>query len=254
MRRGAGASLPALLLCLAAATIHAQTPDRLTATEKAAGWRLLFDGTTLTGWRGLGLDTVPSAHWQVDRGAIRKVPAALVAKGPDGKPVSGADLMTVDSFTDFEFAFEWKVAPGANSGVKYNVSEQFSRAHGSSHAALGFEYQVEDDSLGDDITVESHRAAALYDLMAPNALKALRPVGQWNTGRIVFRGNHGEQWLNGAKVLDFELGSPHFDSLVSTSKYRTIPGFADRRTGHIVLQDHNDEAWYRNLRIRVFDH
>ncbi len=242
----------ALIAALAAnATAVAQAPDKLTAAERAAGWRLLFDGHSFAGWRGLGYDSVPTAHWRIVDGAIEKVASGKVARLPDGQPAQGGDLMTTDTFRNFELAFQWKVAPGSNSGVKYNVSEELSMAKAVNHAALGFEYQVLDDALNSDNKVPSHRAGALYDLIPPNAAKHLRPVGQWNDGRIVFRGNHGEHWLNGAKIVDFDLGTPRMDSLLAKSKYRVIPGFADKRAGHIVLQDHGDEAWYRNIRIRV---
>ena len=228
-------------------------PNTLTAPERAAGWRLLFDGTTLTGWRGLGRDTVPTAHWVVERGAIRKVPSGKIPRQADGQPLAGGDLMTADTFGDFELSFEWRVAPGANSGVKYNVSEAFSLANAGNHAALGFEYQVLDDDRHEDGKLPSHRTAALYDLIEPNVQKQLRPVGEWNRSSIVFRGNRGEHWLNGAKVVEFELGTPRMDSLLAKSKYRTIPGFAERRRGHIVLQDHGDEVWYRTIKLRRLD-
>jgi hypothetical protein len=169
---------------------------------------------------------------------------------PDGQPASGGDLMTIETFGDFEFAFEWKATPGTNGGVKYNVSEAFSLKHAANHAALGFEYQVLDDSLNEDNEVPSHRAGALYDLLVPNSQKQLRPVGAWNSSRIVFRGNHGEHWLNGAKIVEFDLGTPQMDTALARSKYRSIPGFADRRAGHIVLQDHNEEVYFRSLKIR----
>jgi hypothetical protein len=224
--------------------------NTLTARERATGWKLLFDGKTLNGWRGLGYDSVPTAHWKVENGAIKKIASGNVPKMPDGQPANGGDLMTVDSFRDFELAFDWKVTPGANSGLKYNVSEEFSLAHASNHAALGWEYQVLDDSLSDDNKIPSHLAGSLYEMIAPNGKKHLNPVGQWNTARIVLRGTHGEHWLNGETILEFEIGSPQFDALYLKSKYRTIPGFADRRIGHLILQDHGDEAYFRNIKIR----
>ena len=248
--------LAALIVVGTAASAGAQDaerPNELTAAERAAGWRLLFDGKTLSGWRGLGYDSVPTAHWRVVDGAIEKIASGNVPKMPDGQPANGGDLMTVDTFRDFELSFEWKVAPGANSGVKYNVSEDFSLAHASNHAALGFEYQVLDDSLNEDNKLASHRAGALYDLVAPNDRKRLAPVGEWNRSRIVFRGMHGEHWLNGEKIVDFDLGTPLMDSLLKASKYHVIPGFADRRVGHIILQDHGDEAFYRDIKIRELD-
>ena len=107
-----------------------------------------------------------------------------------------------------------------------------------------------DDSLNDDNKVPSHRAGALYDLIPPNASKTLRPVGEWNSSLLVFRGNHGEHWLNGSKVVEFELGTPRMDSLLALSKYKNIKGFAQRRAGHIVLQDHGEEVYFRSIKIR----
>jgi hypothetical protein len=243
-----------LVACLAAGASAqparpAATPNQLSAAQQRAGWQLLFDGTTLRGWRGLGYDSVPAAHWQVVDGTIHKVPAGAVPRMPDGQPAAGGDLMTIGTWRDFELVFQWRVPPGANSGVKYNVSEEISQRT-ANHAALGFEYQVLDDSLNDDNKVATHRAGSLYDLIEPNAYKRLAPVGEWNRSVIVLRGNHGEHWLNGARIVAYDLGTPRFDSLLAASKYRGIAGFAERRAGHIVLQDHGDEVWYRNLKIR----
>lgn len=237
-------------LCALSVRAQAQAPNQLTTAERAAGWRLLFDGKTLKGWRGLGYDTVPTAHWKVANGAIQKIASGNVPKMPDGQPAVGGDLMTIDTFGDFEFAFEWKVATAANSGVKYNVDEAFSLKNASNHAALGFEYQVLDDSLSEDNKLPSHLAGALYDLLPPGSNKRLQPVGSWNSSRIVFKGKHGEHWLNGAKVVDFDLGTARMDSAIAKSKYRSIKGFADRRTGHVILQDHGDETFYRSIKIR----
>ena len=225
-------------------------PNGLSVRERSAGWRLLFDGATLAGWRGLGYDSVPSSHWNVVQGTIHKIPSGKVPKMPDGQPAAGGDLMTTSSFRDFELEFEWRVAPGSNSGVKYNVSEDMSLKYSGNHAALGFEYQVLDDELNDDNKVPSHRAGALYDLIPPNETKRLMPVGQWNRSVILMKRNHGEHWLNGTIVVRFDLETPRMDSLVAASKYKSIPGFADRREGHIILQDHNDEAWFRSMKLR----
>ncbi len=247
-----GVVVAALAAVLQTMPPAAARPNELTAAERATGWRLLFDGRTLSGWRGLGYDSVPTAHWKVADGAIEKIASGNVPKLADGQPAHGGDLMTVDSFGDFELAFEWKVAPGANSGVKYNVSERLSMSQAPNHAALGFEYQILDDDRHEDGKLPSHRAGALYDLIAPNARKHVRPVGEWNRSRIVFRGRHGEHWLNGEKIVEFDLGTPRMDSLIAASKYRSIPGFADRREGggHIVLQDHGDEAYFRSIKVR----
>ncbi len=227
-------------------------PNTLTDAERRAGWRLLFDGETFDGWRGLGYDSVPTAHWKIENGSIRKLADGQVPRLPDGQPAAGGDLMTRDTYRDFELTWDWKISRAGNSGVKYNVSEEISMANAPNHAALGFEYQMLDDSLHEDNKVPSHRTAALYDLIPPNANKgmALKQVGDWNRSTIVFRGNHGEHWLNGQKVVDFDLGTPLMDSLMAKSKYRDIKGFAQKRAGHIVLQDHVDEVFFRSIKIR----
>lgn len=159
--------------------------------------------------------------------------------------------MTMAVFEDFELAFEWKISPGGNSGVKYNVSEEMSVALASNHAALGFEYQILDDERHPDAKNGPNRtAAALYDLIGPSPRK-LHPVETFNTAKIVFLGAHGEHWLNGMKMVDFDLGSPGFQTLVANSKYKDIPRFAEKRKGHIVLQDHTDAVWFRSIKIRV---
>lgn len=224
--------------------------NTLTPAERAAGWQLLFDGTSLKGWRGLGRDTVPTAFWTVENGTIKKIASGDVPHAPDGQPLEGGDLLTDSTYRDFEFAWEWKISPGGNSGVKYNVSEQLSTTLEPRHAAKGFEYQMLDDDRHADGKLPTHRAGALYDLIAPNAKKRLRPVGEWNQSRIVFRGRHGEHWLNGAKVVEYELGSPRMTAALAASKYRVIPWFAERRRGPIVLQDHIEAVWFRDLKIR----
>ena len=222
------------------------------AEGQNGAWRSLFDGKTFNGWRGLGYDSVPTAHWTIENGAIKKIPAGQVARMPDGQPAKGGDLLTRETFGDFELSWEWKIGRGGNSGVKYNVSEEISVAASPNHAALGFEYQLLDDSLAEDNKIPSHRAGALYDMIAPSAV-TVKPAGEWNVSRLVYRGNHGEHWLNGTKVVEFELGTPRTDSLLAKSKYRNIKNFAQRRTGHIVLQDHGEEVYFRNIRIRVLN-
>ena len=237
-------------------------PNQLTRAERDAGWRLLFDGRTLAGWRGLGYPGVPEGHWTVEDGAIRKVANAKVAPAADGRRPPGGDLMTVATFRDFELSWDWKMSPAGNSGLKYNVSEELSGGQpsnvlrpatgspGVSHSAIGFEYQMIDDDRHSDGKLPTHRSGALYDLITPDARKELKPIGQWNHSRVVFVGTHGEHWLNGVKVVEYELGSRSLDSALAASKFRTMPWYGQRRTGHIVLQDHGDDAWFRNLKIR----
>ncbi|HEV7992493.1 MAG TPA: DUF1080 domain-containing protein [Gemmatimonadaceae bacterium] len=237
-------------------------PNQLTAAERAAGWRLLFDGRTLSGWRGVGYAGIPAGHWTVEDGAIKKVETNLVPKQPDGRPTPGGDIMTEATFRDFELSWDWKITPVGNTGLKYNVSEALSTGQpetalrpstgtpGASHSAVGFEYQMIDDDRHSDGKLPTHRSGALYDLITPNANKHVNTVGEWNHSAIVFRGSHGEHWLNGLKVVEYELGSPQMAAALAASKFKNIPWFAERRTGHIVLQDHSDEVYFRNIKIR----
>ncbi len=220
--------------------------------EGEDGWRLLFDGVSFDGWRGLGRETIPAEHWRIEDGTIRKVSSGTIPTAADGQPLEGGDIMTLEAFEDFELSLEWRVAPGANSGIKYNVSEAMSTAAEPVHAALGFEYQILDDDLHPDAANGPNRTAgALYDLLEPGDGKQLRPVGEFNEARIVMRGGHGEHWLNGTKVLEFDLDSDEFAARLAASKYAPIDEFAARRPGHIVLQDHGDDVWFRNIKIRV---
>ncbi len=224
--------------------------NQLTDEERQDGWQLLFDGTSLRGWRGLGRDTVPTAHWAVDSGAIHKIPSGQVPVQADGQPLGGGDLMTDATYGDFELAWEWKVAPGANSGVKYNVSEQLSTSIQPRNAAKGFEYQIIDDDRHPDGKLVRHKTGDLYDLLSSNERKRVRPVGEWNQSRILYRGTHGEHWLNGEKVVEYDLGTPRMTAALAASKYKDWSWFGERRRTPIVLQDHNDAVWFRSLKIR----
>ena len=231
-------------------------PNTLSSAERAAGWRLLFDGHSFAGWRGLGYDSVPTANWVVEKGTIRKIANKDVAKGVDGKRIPGGDLISDATFNDFELSWDWKITPAGNSGLKYNVSEELSMtapivSARPSHEAVGFEYQMLDDDRHSDGKLPTHRSGALYDMLVPSADKHLAPVGEWNHSRIVFVGNHGEHWLNGVKVVEYDLGTPRVDSAFAHSKFHTKPWYPQKRAGHIVLQDHGDEVYFRSIKIKA---
>lgn len=224
--------------------------NTLTEAEKAEGWSLLWNGVDFEGWRGVGLDQVPAGRWVVESGVIHKLAGGEVPRQADGQPVQGGDLMTISVFRDFELKFEWKIGPSGNSGVKYNVSEEMSRAFAPEHAAIGFEYQCFDDTAAYEPPITpAQTTASLYDLV-PAGPKTLKPVGEWNESRIVFQGNHGEHWLNAGKVVEFDLDTPDLTARVAASKFQKIPDFAAKRSGHIVLQDHVTAVWFRNIKIR----
>jgi hypothetical protein len=216
------------------------------------GWQSLFDGKTLHGWHALGYSTMPPGLWTVRDGVIEHLPKPKGAKQADGQPVVGFDLVSDSAYQDFELEWEWRISAAGNSGVKYNVSEQLSTTFPPTHAAKGWEYQMIDDDANSDNKMATHRTGALYDMIAPNEFKRVKPAGQWNRSRLVFRGTHGEHWLNGVRIVTFDLGTPAFDSAFAKSKYAAYPPwFPVRRKGQIVLQDHDDVVWFRSIRIRA---
>jgi 3-keto-disaccharide hydrolase len=219
---------------------NAPAPNTLTRAEASAGWKLLFDGKTDAGWRGFHRDKFPDEGWVVEDGAFRHT---------KGSSANAGDIITVGEYDNFEFQADWKIPPGGNSGIKYLISEDLIK---TGHAGLGFEMQVLDDDLNPDAKLGKNgnrTAGALYDLIAPKN-KVLKPVGQWNTVRLMIKSGHVEHWMNGGKILEFDIGSPEMKALIADSKYRVNPGFGEVRKGHILLQDHNEEVWYRSLKIR----
>jgi len=247
--------IPRILACLGlmlASEVRAQSVRNVvTRAERDAGWRLLFDGRTLHGWHALGLSHTPPGLWTVQDGAITHRGKQKDALQADGQPLSGFDLISDNSYQNFELSWEWKIETAGNSGVKYNVSEELSTTMQPKHAAKGWEYQVIDDERNDDNKITTHRTGSLYDIIAPNEKKRVHAAGEWNRSRVVFRGTHGEHWLNGEKIVEFELGTPAFDSAFAKSKYAQYPSwFPVRRKGQIVLQDHGDVVWYRDIKIR----
>jgi len=228
--------IPAVVLALSLApqppVASKPAPNTLTAAEKAAGWQLLFDGISLDAWRGYKRETLPDSGWELKDGALR-----TVAK------VKGVELITRKKFNDFEFTWEWRVAPGGNNGVKYLVTEERPQSP-------GHEYQMIDDAGYPGKLSPNHLTADFYDVLPAAADKPIRPAGEWNTSRIVVRGARVEHWLNGKHVLTYELGSAAVRAGVEKSKFKGHPGFGEKIAGHIMLTYHQDECWYRNLKIR----
>jgi Domain of Unknown Function (DUF1080) len=227
-----------VVLAVLASTAIADAPNTLTAAERADGWRLLFDGKTLSAWRGYKKADAAGTRWKVVDGAVC-VPRA------DGSDTLGErDIISRDVFEGFDLAFDWKVGPGSNSGLKYFVTENHD-------AAIGHEYQIIDDAKHEDAQVPGgeRQTASFYDVKAA-ASHPTRPIGEWNHSRVVVAGNHVEHWLNGKKVLEYELGSPDLAAAVSDSKFKDVAGFGTRQPGHILLQDHGDAVCFRSLKIK----
>jgi len=228
-------------------------PNSLTDAERREGWRLLFDGRTTDGWRSATSDSFPAKGWTIGDGL-------LTVQGASGaESAGGGDLLTRERFGSFELVVDFKITPGANSGIKYFVQPDLAPIDGTgakvaAGSAIGCEFQLLDDERHPDARLgrDGNRTlASLYDLIPAASAKKANPVGEWNTARIVARGAHVEHWLNGEKVLEYERGSDSFRRLVAESKYRNVPNFGEWPDGHVLLQDHGDEVSFRNLKIRV---
>jgi hypothetical protein len=216
--------------------------NRLTPEEEAAGWRLLFDGTTTVGWRGYNQDAFPTEGWHVDDGNL-----VVQETGTDEAGLGGS-IITEEQFDSFELTLEFKLAPVANSGVLYRVVER----EGAEIWHDAPEFQVIDDQAYIDmgtIDMRTHLTGDNYDLHAAPE-RASRPIGEWNQVRILVDGNHVEHWLNGQQTVEYDLLSPEWETLVAKSKFAGYPGYGRAPRGHIGLQDHGHEVRYRNIKIR----
>ena len=215
----------------------AESTNQLTAAEKKAGWILLFDGKSLNGWRGYKKPDTTGTRWQVEDGLLTVNPG-------NGSDTRGAlDIITAVQFDRFDLTWEWRIAEGGNSGLKYFVLEDLP-------SAIGHEYQLIDDERHADAKVGPHRqTAALYDVL-PAQNRPLKPAGQFNQSRIVSNGTTVEHYLNGTRVLQYELDSPALREAIAKSKFKDVARFGKLQNGFILLQDHGDRVWYRNIKIR----
>ena len=231
-RAVAGLSAAVLLTgCLPNAHAGGRTMKPPTSEGRGAGWHVLFDGTSLAAWRGYQSDTVPPG-WHVAAGALSKE-----------APV--ADIVSRDQFGDFELELEWRIGEAGNSGIFYRGTEEYERIYWSAP-----EYQLLDDIHGEDNKTRLTCAGAAYALY-PSPAGHLKPVGQWNSTRIVANGAHVEHWLNGVKLLEYELWSPDWEGKVNASKFRVWPNYGRSKRGHIALQgDHAGTLSFRNIRVR----
>ena len=230
------------------AGIQQSPADTMAESEKE--WKLLFDGKTTTGWRGINQEDFPSHGWEVKDGM-------LIVKANDGKESgNGGDIITTEQYSEFILGWEWKMlTKGGNSGVKYFVKEGLSD---NNKYGAGLEYQILDDEnfswmLEGKMQPGDYRTlASLYEIY-PATNKSPKPLGEWNHSRIVVQGNQVEHWLNGIKVLEYERGSDDFREKVAESKFKEFEDFGEAPEGHILIQDHGSEMAFRNIKIKELD-
>ena len=210
---------------------------------------MLFDGKSTAGWRGFQKGDFPSEGWVIEDGCFKCEKPPTAPAGEKAKPTHGGDIITTELYDNFEFAWEWKLAPGANSGVKYFVDEKRVDKKGRlSKSAIAHEYQMLDDAAWAKDGPKS-MTGSFYVVLAPkNAV--LKPLGEFNQSRIVVQGKHVEHWLNGAKVVEYETDSAEVAEGIAASKFKDVPGFADKIKTPILLQDHGGGVWFRNLKLR----
>jgi hypothetical protein len=211
-----------------------QEQNQLTKKEKKQGWVLLFDGKTSSNWMKANGQPFPEKGWEIKDGVL------TVLEGQ-----KGGDIVTVDEYADFELTVDFRMGATCNSGIKYFFTNY------SKGGNLGMEFQLLDDVGASDNKLANHLCGSLYDIFPPNeAVKKMNKPGEWNTARIVCKGKHVEHWLNGIKVLEFDRGSEAYLAAVAKSKYKTEPVFGMVEKGHILLQEHQHETSFRNIKIR----
>ena len=214
-------------------SLLADENNTLTEDEKKVGWQLLFDGKDINKhWRNIGQKNVTGEGWAIEKGVLVK---------QQGK--KAGNLITRRTWTDYEFAWEWKLGPKGNNGIKYMILEK--------RGAIGHEYQMIDDRHWEKPLGQT----GTFYAVLPRDVKLAEPVriDKWNQSRIKVRGKNVEHWLNGKKILSYELGSKRVLKGVAKSKFKRFPGFGEKVTGHILITDHKDQCWFRNLKIRVLD-
>jgi Domain of Unknown Function (DUF1080) len=209
---------------------------KLSSAQKAEGWKILFDGRTLDGWRTF--KNASNVSWNAVDGMLHSIPFDSRSR-PER-----ADLFSIDEFESFELSLDWKISPQSNTGIMFHVTEEFNEPYFS-----GPEYQIVDDIGYPGDLKAFNKTGGCYGMYVP-INKKLHPVGEWNSSRLLVKGNHVEHWLNGTKVVDYDLNSPDWKKRKSASKWNDAKGYGVASRGHIDLQDHGDEVWFKNILIR----
>lgn len=220
------------MISIIAATVMGTAHSDLSALERKAGYRLIFDGNSLEGWKGWRSDAVPK-NWSVSDGAL------VCSVGP-----FHGDIRTPDMYGDFDLILEWKIERAGNSGIFYRATEDSNYVYREAP-----EFQILDDEYAEDRKSPLTSAGSCYALY-PQTASMAKPAGQWNEARIIAKGKHVEHWLNGVRVASFEIGSPDWNERVKKSKFAQFAGFGEKPKGYIVFQDHWSKVCYRNIRIK----
>ncbi|MBD8388785.1 DUF1080 domain-containing protein [Dysgonomonas sp. BGC7] len=231
-----------LIICLFSLSIYAQD-NTLTEQEKREGWQLLWDGKTSNGWRGAKLNSFPAKGWVINNGILK------VMKSGGGESANGGDIVTTRKYKNFIIKVDFKITEGANSGIKYFVDTETNKGAGSS---IGCEFQILDDDKHPDakLGVKGNRKlGALYDLIPAPDNKPFKK-GEFNTAMVIVKDNKVEHWLNGVKLIEYERNNQMWNALVAYSKYRNWANFGNVTEGNILLQDHGDEVWFKNVKIK----
>lgn len=217
--------------------------NTISEKEAADGWKLLWDGKSSEGWRGAKLDGFPEKGWSMEDGILK------VHKSDGGESTNGGDIVTTQAYKNFMLKVDFRITGGANSGIKYFVDTNLNKGQGS---AIGCEFQILDDRRHPDAKMgkDGNRTlGSLYDLIPASADKPFRN-GFFNTAMVVVEGNHVEHWLNGVKIVEYERNNEEWNQLVQTSKYKDWPNFGNAEKGLLLLQDHGDEVWFQNIKIK----
>lgn len=223
-----------------------QIANTISELEASEGWELLWDGKTTNGWRGAKLDEFPEKGWVIEDGILK------VLKGDGGESTNGGDIVTTKPYKNFMLKVDFRITEGANSGIKYFVDTNLNKGEGS---AIGCEFQILDDRNHPDakLGINGNRTlGSLYDLIAAPEDKPFRS-GFFNTAMVVVQGNQVEHWLNGVKIVEYERNTEEWNALVQTSKYKDWPNFGNAEEGLLLLQDHGDEVWFQNIKIKVLE-
>jgi hypothetical protein len=235
-----------LLTIVFVCTALSAQDNQLSETQLKDGFVRLFDGKTFNGWKGAFIEGFPAKGWQVKDGLL------MVEPSGGKESVNGGDIVTLELYNDFELLVDFKLTEGGNSGIKYFV-DPAQPVPENPRSAIGLEFQLLDDARHPDAVLGKNgnrTLGSLYDLIAAPANKPLNGIGEWNTAKIISFHNHVEHWLNGVKMLEYDRGNAQFRTLVAGSKYKNIPGFGEVASGRILLQDHGDRIFFKNIYLK----